>query len=327
MPLIELQQVFKQLNHQIILKKLNLTLLENDQVGIQMTQQASHVLFQLITGQLEPTSGQVITNATRVTPLLTNDGLYGQLTVQTYLQTFKQLADNRAPLMPQLQAFALADVRQRQLKQLSLDQQRRLALLRASLTQPQLLLLENPLINLSNAGIELYLQALKTVRAQGITVLTTSQYMADLLLLSTTIYRYRPHEGLEKTDLAPETNLDETENSAPAPTPVFKVTAKLADKTVFFSPAEIDYIESINGVSQLSVGADTFPSPLTMTELEQQLTNFGFFRCHRSYLVNLQRIAALISYSRNSYTLTLKNDAKLPLSRTKLTALRQLLNF
>ncbi|MFD2875892.1 LytTR family DNA-binding domain-containing protein [Paenibacillus rhizoplanae] len=28
---------------------------------------------------------------------------------------------------------------------------------------------------------------------------------------------------------------------------------------------------------------------LTLTELEQRLLNFGFYRCHRSYIVNLQK--------------------------------------
>lgn len=90
---------------------------------------------------------------------------------------------------------------------------------------------------------------------------------------------------------------------------------------------EIDFIESVNGVSQLNVSGEQFTSSQTMSELEQQLTTLGFFRCHRSYLVNLQQIAELISYSRNSYTLILKNKSKLLLSRGKLTDLKALINF
>lgn len=89
------------------------------------------------------------------------------------------------------------------------------------------------------------------------------------------------------------------------------------------------FIESINSISTVHVVNDTFFSTLTLTELEAKLQRFGFFRCHRSYLVNLQRIAELISYSRNSYTLIIKGHLapKLPLSRTRLEELRTLISF
>lgn len=66
-----------------------------------------------------------------------------------------------------------------------------------------------------------------------------------------------------------------------------------------------------------------------MTELEARLIKFGFFRCHRSYLVNLQRVRELVSYSRNSFTLVLADEikTKLPLSRTRLEELKLLLEI
>ena len=107
---------------------------------------------------------------------------------------------------------------------------------------------------------------------------------------------------------------------------IFRLSSHLDDKTIFFSPNEIDFIESINGVSNFSINSEYFPSSLTMDELEKKLLHFGFFRCHRSYLVNLQRISELISYSKNSYTLILKNSKEtLPLSRAKLDELKDLL--
>ena len=68
---------------------------------------------------------------------------------------------------------------------------------------------------------------------------------------------------------------------------------------------------------------------MTLSDLEDKLKHFGFFRCHRSYLVNLQRINELVSYSKNSYALILKKpkETLLPLSRSRLDSLRQLIEL
>ncbi len=39
---------------------------------------------------------------------------------------------------------------------------------------------------------------------------------------------------------------------------------------------------------------------MTLSEREARLTGFGFFRCHRSYLVKLQRVREVITWTRNS---------------------------
>lgn len=134
---------------------------------------------------------------------------------------------------------------------------------------------------------------------------------------------------LEKTDLQNEAVVDQSVPTDEQPKPIYKVACKSADKTVFFSPEEIDFIESINGVSNIRIGDEYFPATATMSELTDKLSKFGFFRCHRSYLVNLQRVAELISYSKNSYTLILKGptQTKLPLSRSRVVELQQLLTI
>ena len=53
-----------------------------------------------------------------------------------------------------------------------------------------------------------------------------------------------------------------------------------------------------------------FVCALTLSELEVRLTGFGFFRCHRSYLVNLQRVREVITWTRNSFSLILDDERK-----------------
>lgn len=45
----------------------------------------------------------------------------------------------------------------------------------------------------------------------------------------------------------------------------------------------------------------------------------GFYRCHRSYLVNLHKVKEIINWSKNSYSVVIRNSTedKIPLSRTK----------
>ncbi|MGG5315361.1 LytTR family transcriptional regulator DNA-binding domain-containing protein [Enterococcus sp. AZ072] len=329
MNLINLENVMKQKNNQFILKNISLTLNKNDQVGIKMTHEESQLLFKLITGKVAPSSGTVECQTTGLLSEMKDDGLYENLTVSGYLKFFKKIANYPVNLEPQIEAFSLLDVWQTKVKLLNPDQKKRVSLFRLFLFQPQVLLIESPLTNLTDEGIELYLRALEYIRQQEIATLFTAYYIEELLLLSKDIYRYQRTIGLEKTDLVSEDSPSTSENESHhlQPRNVFKVACKLADKTIFFSPNEIDYIESINSVSNIRIGEEYFPSVLTMTELEEKLAHFGFFRCHRSYLVNLQRISELISYSKNSYTLILKGNStnKLPLSRTRLEEMKQLI--
>ncbi|HFE67513.1 MAG TPA: LytTR family transcriptional regulator, partial [Chloroflexi bacterium] len=62
------------------------------------------------------------------------------------------------------------------------------------------------------------------------------------------------------------------------------------------------------------------------------LSRSGFFRAHRSYLVNLQQIKEVIAYTRNSYTLILDNGgsgdrSEIPLSKGAARELRELLDY
>lgn len=58
---------------------------------------------------------------------------------------------------------------------------------------------------------------------------------------------------------------------------------------------------------------------MTLQQLEGRLKPYGFYRCHRSYIVNLQKVREIIIWSKNSYSLKLIGDENtiIPLSRMK----------
>ena len=51
----------------------------------------------------------------------------------------------------------------------------------------------------------------------------------------------------------------------------------------------------------------------------------GFVRCHRSYLVNLTHVATLNVATGSRYTITLRDGSQLPVGRTQVGALRELM--
>ena len=66
-----------------------------------------------------------------------------------------------------------------------------------------------------------------------------------------------------------------------------------------------------------------------MNELEERLLPYGFFRCHRSYIVNLQKVREVITWTRNSYSLVLDDRAKsnIPLSKGKMAELKEMIGL
>lgn len=332
MAILAFQHVMKQFNQQTILKNLNFTIEPSSTTGFRMTQKEAIALFDLLEKKEVPSSGNIEFTENFILSERKSDHLYLDLSVKGYLQAFGRIGRFSKELDPFIDAFSLRDIWSTKIHKLTFDQKKRVALLRSMMLQADLVLLESPLTDLSDEGTELYIKALSFLKTQDVALLFTSPYLEELFLLTDNVYHYSKQDGLEKIDIQNEEAQD-PDNETPElgtplqPTTLFKIACKLEDKTIFFSPNEIDFIESVNSISTLRIGSEQFPTTLTMNELENKLTTFGFFRCHRSYLVNLQRITELVSYSRNSYTLILKGEErnKIPLSRSRLDELKQLL--
>ncbi|MDG0873430.1 LytTR family transcriptional regulator DNA-binding domain-containing protein [Paenibacillus thiaminolyticus] len=98
---------------------------------------------------------------------------------------------------------------------------------------------------------------------------------------------------------------------------------------MLIDPLEMIYIESQDRVAHLHVQSGDYPCSMTLQELEQKLKPFGFFRCHRSYLVNLQRVREVIIWSRNSYSLVLDDEKKstVPLSKSKYEEMKAIMGI
>lgn len=328
MAVLELKDILKEIDGKTILKNINFRISENQLVGIKCTKKESRILFDLIENVVLATRGTIDSSFKHILSDRKKDDLYKSMTVGGYLKYFNKLAGNHDNLDSLKSQFSLKDSWHLPIKKTTLAQQKRISLMRLFLFRPDLILIESPLTDLDDEGIELYLKCIQFFKENKTSIIFTASYLEELFLLSNNIY-INSLGGLEKLEILEEKNQSSEVTNVDVNPAVFKIACKIDDKIILFSPKEIDYIESINSVSQIQIGGESFLSNLTMREMESRLSKFGFFRCHRSYLVNLQIVRELISYSKNNYTLVLANSlqSKIPLSRTRLEELKELLDI
>ena len=107
------------------------------------------------------------------------------------------------------------------------------------------------------------------------------------------------------------------------------IPARSNDKIILVDPAEILYVFAQEDRAYLQTVDERLLTQFTLAELEKRLLRSGFFRAHRAYLVNLQQVKEVIPYTRDSFSLRLKDAAgtKIPLSKSAERELRELLEY
>jgi two-component system LytT family response regulator len=87
----------------------------------------------------------------------------------------------------------------------------------------------------------------------------------------------------------------------------------------------IDYVEAQDDYVGFHTGGKVLLKEQTLGDLETRLDARRFVRIHRSYLLNIERLARVELYAKDSRLAILTTGAKLPVSRTGHQRLQQLL--
>jgi two-component system LytT family response regulator len=87
----------------------------------------------------------------------------------------------------------------------------------------------------------------------------------------------------------------------------------------------IDYVEAQDDYIAFRTGGRQLLKEQTLADIEAQLDPRRFVRIHRSYLLNIDRLARVELYAKDSRVAILTDGTKLPLSRTGYQRLQQLL--
>jgi two-component system LytT family response regulator len=89
--------------------------------------------------------------------------------------------------------------------------------------------------------------------------------------------------------------------------------------------ARIDYVEAQDDYVSFVADGKSYLKDQTMTAVETALDPARFVRIHRSYLLNIERIARVELYAKDSRVAILRDGRKLPVSRAGYARLSKLL--
>jgi two-component system LytT family response regulator len=104
-----------------------------------------------------------------------------------------------------------------------------------------------------------------------------------------------------------------------------RVVVKDGTKVHIIPIARLDYVEAQDDYIALHSEKKHYLKQQTISSIEAQLDPARFARVHRSYIVNLERIARIEPYTKDSRVAVLQDGAQLPVSRSGYARLKELL--
>ncbi|WP_314143988.1 LytTR family DNA-binding domain-containing protein [Buttiauxella noackiae] len=91
---------------------------------------------------------------------------------------------------------------------------------------------------------------------------------------------------------------------------------------------DIYYAEAHEKMTFVYTRREAYVMPMNITEFCNRLPESHFFRCHRSYCVNLSKIREIEPWFNNTYILRLRDlDFQVPVSRSKVKEFRALMRL
>lgn len=116
----------------------------------------------------------------------------------------------------------------------------------------------------------------------------------------------------------------ETEHNVEIPR---RIAINSNSKTIFEDVKDIIYIETYNRGCKVYTVNNVYSDSRTIGEYEKKLSGGHFFRIHKSYLINTDKVKEVFPWGNNSFSLRMQDyeDNILPISRDKTKMLRQML--
>ena len=86
-----------------------------------------------------------------------------------------------------------------------------------------------------------------------------------------------------------------------------KVIAWKNNKIFFININEILYLTVVSGSVIINTENKVYRVKGTLNSWEERLSDLGFFRCHKSYLVNINKIAVISPIFKSTFSIKLEN--------------------
>lgn len=134
------------------------------------------------------------------------------------------------------------------------------------------------------------------------------------------IQKFLQHQNSQQTQQVIDT-------AAQTPLQQNRVVVKDGNKIKIIPVNKIEYLEAADDYVKIVTADGNFLKKRTMSFFEQSLSNYHFVRVHRSYIVNTQLITRIDPYEKEGHLLLLSTGAKLPVSKTGYTKLKEVLGI
>ncbi len=100
------------------------------------------------------------------------------------------------------------------------------------------------------------------------------------------------------------------------------------DRIYLVKPQDIIYCTCSAGETIINTNNNEFISTDSLNHFDEILTPYNFFRCHRSYLIQLDDIKEIIPWFNNTYAVKMNNNKEhIPISRRKVKEFKELLKL
>jgi two-component system LytT family response regulator len=115
------------------------------------------------------------------------------------------------------------------------------------------------------------------------------------------------------------------EAARPPGRPLERILVREGGRVHVLPVDKIDFVEAQDDYLSFASGGKRQHKQQTMSDVEAQLDKTRFVRIHRSFLLNVERLARIEPYAKDSWLAVLQDGTKLPVSRTGYSRLQELI--
>lgn len=251
--------------------------------------------------------------------VFTNDiPVYKRITFKAHIHYLKKWYNSQLKVEDLIQQFKIEAPNEKLSMQNSSEIQK-LNYIHALLSDEQHIVFIDPFLRTKNENIHMFHKMKSQLIAQNKSLLVVTSRLEDAFILQPDVMKIN-EDGLKVVETS-----DNTDDSKAVQNTKLKVKAN--DKTIFVNISDIEFLESQDGKVYINLDGEKFIMETTLQNAEEELQGHGFYRCHRSYIVNLHKVSEIITWSKNAYSVIIDNHekSKIPLSRAKHNEIQELL--
>lgn len=106
-----------------------------------------------------------------------------------------------------------------------------------------------------------------------------------------------------------------------------KLAINVDERIILVTFEEILYIYTLDGKTVVVTEKYSYQVNEPLISIERKLQDTSFIRVHRSYIVNIDKIIEIQPWFHSTYNLIMRDQEKVPVSRTYTKELKQLFDF